>query len=303
MAAPWVGLTECAEHSLAGTDFLAFDQVSGGRMGTAGGGIEYEVGTGGQASKWRGPLHGAGNVSCLLQSIGLLADLKPAALGSLPPIIEKIRGGPIVDTSAAWLHEDCRLTKVALGCDQGKALTVGYEWIALLPSRVTIAAIDVVAKQTQRVFPWHAQSITFATAIAAAAYKCIGWNAEFTTGITPQSSSDAKAVTVPTSARIAEWIDPGTFEGKITARMRVPLAYTNDFMADFVDVVKFKVIALNNDVAVKTFTLDMTASGAANMDDGMPTEIAKGPDAVIYELSASILPNDLAAVVISLVSA
>jgi hypothetical protein len=291
MAAPWVGLNECAEFSIAhpGTAFTAFDEVTGGRMGVAGGGIEYDVGAGGQASKWRGMFHGAGNVNCLLQSAGLLTRLKPAALGSLPPIIDMIHGGPVAETNGAWIHNHSYLTKVAVGCDQGKTLTVGYEWVSLIPTRGTIAA--AVAKITNLVFPWHKQTILFNTI----AYKCIGWNAEFTTGITPQSSSDLKTATVQ---RRVEWIDPGTFEGKVTARLRIPMAQTNDFLADFVDVFTFSVVALNNDGTAKTFTLDMTGGEGIDLADGMPTEITKGPDGVVYEISGSILPNDLAAVVI-----
>jgi hypothetical protein len=285
MPAPWVGVQECLEHSIAGTSFAAFDKVNGGTIGPGGGAPQYSVGAGGQASKWRGGVQPTGSAKCELQTIGLLDCLIPAALGDLPPIIQKVQGGPVAETLCARLMEDCYLTRVKLSCAFEGLILVEYDWGALSDVPATIAA--AAAKQTPTVFAWHDTDVQFLDD----PYKCQSWEVEFTTGVKFPSSLDLKAAGVQ---RLPEWAEPGNFQAKLSATVRVPVALTNDFYADYPDVLTFYVQGNNSDAVPKTFELDMTGGEGLDTTDGQPVEIVRGEEQVLFKIGGSSTPNDLA---------
>jgi len=287
MAAPWVGVQECLEHSVAGTSFLAMDKTNGGTLGPSSGAPQYSVGAGGQASKWRGMVQPTASAKCELQTIGLLDCLIPAALGELPPIVQKIQGGPVAETLGARLLEDCYLTRVKISCAFEGVILVEYDWGALSDVPSTIAA--AAAKQTPTVFAWHDMDVQFLDN----PYKCQSWEVEFTTGVKFPSSLDLK---VAGKQRDPEWAEPGNFEGKLSATVRVPIAYTNDFYADYVDVLTFYVEANNSDAVPKTFILDMTGGDGLDPSEGQPVEIVRGEEQVVFKVGASSTPNDLSIV-------
>lgn len=291
MAAPWVGLQQTAEHSVAGSVFAAFDQVTGGRIGANGGDVSYEVGAGGQATKHRGMIEPAWSYEGILQSIGILGNVKPAAVGSLPPIIQKIQGGPLADTNAAKLIEDCYITSTKISCSENGKITISHSGLGLTIAPTTIAS--AATKIANKPFPWHNMDIDF----NGSSFKCIGWDVEWTCAVSLATSLDLKTAGVQ---RMPEWAEPGDFQGKLSARFRVPLTQTNDFYDDYPDVATFKVVALNNDTVAKTFTLDMTAGSGIDMSDNSPMPITKSKDQVIFEVTGQTMPNDLAICVMTL---
>jgi hypothetical protein len=288
MAAPWTGVQECLEHSVAGTDFVAFDSVNSGTIGPTGGGPQYSVGAGGQAAnKWRPGVRPVASAKCELQTLGLLDNLVPAGVGTLPAIIEKIQGGPLVDTNAARLMEDCYLTGVKLSCAMDGILLVEYDWGAMTDVPSTIAAPE--DKQTPTVFAWHDMDIEF----LVAPYRCMSWEVEFTNGVRFLSSLDLKTAGIQ---RLPDLAVPGNFQARMGATVAVPIAVTNDFYADYPDVLSFKVIALNSDATPHTFTLDMTGGLGLDMTDGQPVEIVRGEEDVLFKIGGTSTPNDFAIV-------
>lgn len=289
MAAPWVGLSQCAEHSVGGTTFLAFDKVNSGTLGRKGGEVEHSVGAGGQSTKWRKPVDPDGSVKCDLQSIGLLVSIIPTAIG-VHPVIAKIHGGPVTDAGAR-LHTGCQLTRVKLSCAKPGIILVEYDWAALTDTAVTIAT--AVTKQANTPFPWHNMDVQ----IGGASYKCENWEAEFQVPLRPEHSLDLKTAG---SQRVTEWIDPADFMARFNASVRVPVAMTHDFLSDYPDMQTFKVVAKNSDSTPKTFTLDMTGGSGLDAEGNMPMPIAKGPEAVLFRIGGVSNPNDLSIVTFTL---
>jgi hypothetical protein len=287
MAAPWVGVQECMEHSVAGTTFLAMDKVDSGTIGPSGGDTQYSVGAGGQALGWRGMVAVGASVKGELQSIGLLANSKPATLGALPAIIAKLQGGPIANTDGARLMTSAYITRTKLSMAFEGILSYEHDFFGLVDGAATIAS--AAAKQTNTAFPWHGMDVQFNTA----SYKVQSWEVEWTTGITPRSSGDLKTAGVQ---RIPEWIEAGSFAAKMSATIRVPIAYADDFYADYPTQLAFKAICENSDSTAKTFTLDCTGGSGFDVAGGQPMEIVKATDAVLFKVAGTSTPNDLAVI-------
>ena len=285
-----VGLNEVLEHSVAGSTFAAFDQVTSGNMTYEGGDVQEEIGAGGQAIEYRDMVTPVGSANTVLQTLGLLACAKPAAVGSLPPIIAKIQGGPLSTTNRGRLHQSCYLRKVTIACSAKGVITVAYDWLALTSAKATIATAQ--AKQTNTTFHWNDVDTQF----EALGYKAQSWSVELTNDIIAKTSLDLKAAG---SQRLPEQIDPGNFSAVLKASLRIPLDVADDFIADYPTRFGFKVVAKNSDTVKKTFTLDMTG-GSKLSKSGDPIEIVRGSEEVLYEVGGKILTNDLAAVVITL---
>ena len=283
-----VGLNECCEHSVAGTDFLAFDKVESGAMDYDGGEWKENIGIGGQVAGYRDMVTPVGNVSTMLQSATLLAHLKPATVGALPAIIEKIQGGVAVTTDGSRLHEDCYIRTWKFSCAKGGVVMADYSWGALSETeKQTIAS--PVTKQTAVPYVWHAETPTFG---AADALSCQSWEVSGETGVTFETSQDAKISTVQ---RLPEWVEPGLFAVKLTATVRVDPAIS--MIADWPSTYGFKVIATNG---TGTFTIDMTGSNNVQMNKD-PIQLVNGKNAVLYQIEGQIITNDLDACLITLV--
>ena len=291
MAAPWVGVQQCMEHSVAGTTFLAMDKVNSGTIGPVGGDAQYSIGAGGQALEWRGMVAVAASVKGELQSIGLLANSKPASLGALPPIIAKLQGGPVGETLGARLMTSAYITRTKISMTFEGILNYEHDFFGLVDGAATIAS--AVAKGTNTAFPWHATDVQFNTA----SYKVQSWDVEWYTGIEPKSSGDLKTTGVQ---RIPEWIQLGSFGAKMSATVRVPIAYAHDFYYDFPTKLTFKAICKNGDATAKTFTLDCTGGSGFDMAGGQPMEIVRATEDVIFKVSGTSTPNDLAVIAYTL---
>jgi hypothetical protein len=279
-----VGLNECLEHSVAGSVFLPFDKVERGTMDYEAGDAQENIGTGGQVAYYRDMVIPVGNATTMLQSINLLSCVKPTSLGVLPPIIQKIHGGPIVTTNAARLHEDCYLRRVKLSCSVGKPVMVEYEWIALLETEKTTIA-SAVAKSTNTPVMWHNGDVD----ISGSGYKAQSWELELVNEIVAQTSQDTKAAGVQ---RLPEWIDPGNFVANISVTTRTNPGL--DFSADFPAVFEFAFTGLDNETSAKTLNIDC-ASGSGFQLQGDPLEIVSGGDAVSYQIKGKST-NDLSIV-------
>ena len=283
-----VGLLQCCEHSVAGTDFLAFDKVESGAMDYDGGEVKENIGVGGQAAIYRDMLIPVGNVSTMLQTATMISHIKPASVGALPAIIEKIQGGVHTTANASRLHEDCYIRTWKFSCARGGVVMAEYAWGALLETeKQTIAS--AATKQTAVPYVWHAETTTFGT---SSALSCQSWEVSGETGVSFETSLDTKASGVQ---RLPEWVDPGMFTAKLTATVRVDPAL--DLKADWPSTYGFKVIATNG---TGTFTIDMTGSNKVQMNKD-PIQLVKGQDAVLYQIEGQIITNDLTACVITLV--
>jgi hypothetical protein len=213
----------------------------------------------------------------------MIANVLPTTAGDLPPVIKAIQGGPITDTGAARVNNDCYLTSVKISGAENGVLKVSHAWQGLSADVATATAATKIANT---VFPWHKLTIE----VLSAAYKCIGFEAEAKNELSIQSSLDEKTAGAELDG---EWADGGIFSVSLTARFRVPVALTNDFHSDVCDSLDFVLVALNTDATAKTFTLDLSGGGGLDLQ-GDVVEVVKGKDAVIYEVKADALPNDLA---------
>ena len=277
-----VGLNECLEHDISGGGtFVAFSKVERGSMTYEGGEAQENIGAGGQVAYYRDMVVPVGSAQTMLQSIALLACAKPAAFGSLPPIIQKIHGGPISTANAARLHEDCYLGKVKLSCSQGKPVMVEYNWKALLETEKTTIA-SAATKLTNTPVVWHDADVD----VDGAGLKCTSWELEITNEIKAQTSQDTKAAGVQ---RLPEWFDPGNFVVTVKATVRVNPGF--DFSADFPSTFEFKFVGQDNETSPKTLTVDC-ASGSGFQLQGDPLEIVSGGEAVAYEINGRSV-NDL----------
>jgi len=220
-----------------------------------------------------------------------LACVKPAAVGGLPPIIQKIQGGPLTDTNAANLIEDCYIISTKISCSEKGKITVSHSGLGLTIAPTTIAS--AATKIANKPFPWHDMDVDF----NGSSFKCIGWDVEWTCAVSLDTSLDLKTSGVQ---RMPEWAESGSFQGKLTARFRLPVTQTNGFKTDYPDTATFKVVALNDDTVPKTFTLDMTGGEKIDMSDNGPIEIHRGKDKVIYEINGTTTPNDLSVCVMTL---
>ncbi|NMC35295.1 MAG: hypothetical protein GYA36_22985 [Veillonellaceae bacterium] len=279
----FVGLNQCAEFDIAGTGpFVAFDEVTGGRIGSPDNEPAETDGIGGQSLKVRPMVEPAGNATTVVQSIGLISCIKPAAVGNLPTLIKKIQGGGIGDEHAANLQTDCYLSSLKLSCEVGGLLLATYEWLAL--DEESVAITSPAAKQTNSPVAWHTGSVF----IDGAAYKCIGWEVTATTGIAQKTSLDAKTAG---SQRMPEWMEPGPFQVSLSARFRLPLGI--DLRADRPDAIGFKFTGQDAGATPKTFTLDLT--GGDKLDPGASAaELVASADEAVWSLTAKSTKNDLA---------
>ena len=288
MAAPYVGLNECLEHDVgtggtpSGT-MLAWDKVESGNMSRQGGDIEYNIGVGGQVAKYRSMYTPHGVATTMLQTSTIMSNVLPTSIGSLPPVIAEIQGGPLTDTDAAIKHSDAYIVRFQLACEMGNVVRAEYEWLASDEDPETIAS--AASKQTNTPFPWENLDVQF----NGAAYKCQSWQFEIRNTITPQSSQDAKT----SDKRQVEWFDPGNVEYSLTATLRMPLGV--DVTADFPSTFTFKVIGTNNDGTAKTLTLDCTGGNGFNLSND-PLEIVRSNEAVLYRIEATGEPDDLSLV-------
>lgn len=284
-----VGLNEFSEHSLAGTTFLAFDKVESGAMDYDGGEWKENIGVGGQVAGYRDMVTPVGNVSTMLQTVGLISCIKPASVGALPTIIQKIQGGVVTTTNGSRLHEDCYIKTFKFSCSKGGTVMADYTWGALLETeKQTVLAAAAAAKQTAVPYVWHAQAPVFG---AAAALSCQSWEVSGETGVTFETSLDTKVSGVQ---RLPEWAEPGLWSVKLTATVRVDPALS--LIADWPAAYGFKVIATNG---TGTFTIDMTGSNKVQMNKD-PLQLVKGKDAVLYQIEGQIITDDLAACLITL---
>lgn len=283
-----VGLNEFAEHSIAGTTFAAFDKVESGTMDYDGGEWKENIGIGGQVAGYRDMVTPVGNVSTMLQTAGLIACIKPASVGALPAIIQKIQGGVVTTTDGSRLHEDCYIKTFKFSCTKGGVVMAEYAWGALLETeKQTIAS--AANKQTAVPYVWHAQDPAFG---ADAALSCQSWEVSGETGVTFETSQDTKTSGVQ---RLPEWAEPGPWSVKLTATVRTNPALS--MSADWLPTYGFKVIAVNG---TGTFQIDMTGSNKVQMNKD-PIPLVKGKDAVLYQIEGQIITNDLAACLITLV--
>lgn len=285
-----VGLNQCAENSIAGSTFVAFDKVESGSLSYDGGEVQENEGTGGQVSVYRDMVVSVGNANTMLQAGELLACIKPATVGALPAIIQKIQGGTVNVADEGRLHEDCYIKTCKLGCSKGGVLMVAYDWVALLETAQTTIA-SAAAHKTEANFPWHNQAVTF----DGGALACQSWEVSTETGVEAQTSQDLKTSGVQ---RRPEWIDAGPFSATLTASVRVPLDI--DFTADYPSTFTFAVTAHNVDG--DTFSLSMAGGGALQVQ-GNPIPIVRGKEAALYEITGKIKTNDLAAFVCSITAA
>lgn len=283
----YVGLNGFAEHSIAGTSFQSFD-IGTAKFDFEGGARKEEEGTAGEVVEYRDMSVPIGTATTQLQTGELLACIKPAAIGSLPPIIEKIEGGVKNVSNRARIHEDCYLKTVKFSSAARGIIAVQYDWLALSSAPTTIAS--PAAASTNTVFPWHDQAPKFDTTDVG----CENWDVTVDTGITAETTQDSKASGVQ---RLPERIDPGPFSAKLTATISVPTGF--DLTDDFPAAVGFKVIAYNSDGTRKTFTLDLTGGGKVKLDKD-PIEVTKGKEKSLFAIEGSIKTNDFAAFVVSL---
>lgn len=279
-----VGINQLFEHSVAGSVYAAFDNATGGGMSYEGGEIKEEEGTGGQVVEYRDMVVPTGNVTTSLQTTNLLACIKPASVGALPPIIEKIQHGVVATANAGRLQEDCYLKTVKLSCAKGGIITAEYSWLALLETKNTTIA-SAAAKQTGACFPWHDQDPQF----DAAGLKCVSWEVTVETGIVADTSQDLKTSGVQ---RLPEEMNPGGFQCTFSARVKTPRAY--DFTVDVPETIGFAVTSTNADN--KTFTLTMTGGSKIRLN-GDPLELGKGTDTVLYQIDGKTKLHDLDAFV------
>jgi hypothetical protein len=287
MAAPWVGLNQAFQHSIAGgatPAYVAFDKVLGGNLGPTGGELQSDVGMGGQASTWRGPYGVAGSVNGQVQTLGLFGNIIPATVDVLPAVIALIQGGPHTDASAGREHATCYLTNSKLSVSKGGVLQYAHSWIALTEAACTIDPED---KQTVAVYPWHKVVVE----LDSAAYKLQSLELELAYDATTETSCDEKTAG---SERAPEWAEPGILTAKLKASIRVPLALTNGFLSDVVDRFALSLVASNTATSPATFTVGGAGNGWALDADPMP--IVAGKDQVLFEIQASGDPNDLALV-------
>ena len=277
-----VGLNECLEHDISGAGgWVAFSKVESGTMDYEGGEVQENIGAGGQVAYYRDMVVPVGTARTMLQSIALLACLKPTSIGALPPIIQKIQGGPLVTTNAARLHEDAYLSSVKLSCAQGGPVMAEYNWKALLETEKTTIA-SAATKLTNTPVVWHNADVD----IDGAGVKCQSWELEILNEFTAKTSQDTKAAG---SQRLPEWFDPGNFIVNLTADVRVNPGF--DFTSDFPSVFEFEFSGLDNETSAKTLNIDC-ASGSGFQLQGDPLEIVSGSEAVTYRISGRSV-NDL----------
>ena len=254
-----------------------------------GGEWKENIGLGGQVTGYRDMVVPVGNVSTMLQTGTLLAHIKPATLGALPAIIAKIQGGVMTTANASRLHTSCYIKTFKFACAKGGAVMADYSWGALGETAAqTVASGAIAAKQTALPYVWHAQTPTFG---AAAALACQSWEVSGETGIEFFTSLDHKASGVQ---RLPEAVDPGLWSVNLTAAVRVNPSF--DLTADWPTAYGFKVIATNG---TGTFTIDMTGGNKVQMNKN-PIVLAKGKDAVVYQVEGKIITDDLAACLITL---
>ena len=275
-----VGLNQCCEHSVAGTDFLAMDKVEGGSMDYEGGDPEFNEGIGGQVAVERGIVTPTGNVDTMVQSLNLIALAEPASMGALPAIIEKMQGGVAPTADLARLHEDCYISRVALSCEVGKSVRASYSWKALTETEKTTIAVPV-AKQTNTPIMWHGADVD----IDGSPFKCQSWEAELLNEFTAMASQDTGSGLL----RSPEWFDPGNFRVNLRATIREDAGL--DYSANFPSTFTFKFTGVDNETVPKTFTLDLTGGDGFELQ-GDPIALVVGGNPVAYELSGTSL-NDL----------
>ena len=279
----YVGLNLTLEHDIAGSaSWSRFDKGTGNLTARDEGAYTQSAGIGGQATGYRGLYIPGGAATTEVQSIALLNCLKPATVGALPTVIKSIQGGPVGATTEAKKQTNCYLTSAKLACEVGGVLTADYEWLALDEEKVTIAS--AATEQANSVVVWHTGSVL----LGGAGYKCIGWEATASTGVTAKTSLDAKSAG---SQRLPEWADPGNFEVALTARFRTPLGI--DLSSDTVSTVAFKFTGVDAEATPKTFTLDLTGGSGLHLTSA-PLELGGAADEVVWSLSAVGKLNDLA---------
>ena len=279
----YVGLNLTLEHDIAGSaSWSRFDKGTGSLTARDEAAYTQSAGIGGQATGYRGLYIPGGTATTEVQSIALLNCLKPASVGALPTVIKYIQGGPVNATTEGKKQSNCYLTSAKLACEVGGVLTADYEWLALDEEKVTIAS--AATAQTNSVVVWHTGSVL----LGGAGYKCTGWEATASTGITAKTSLDAKSAG---SQRLPEWADPGNFEVSLTARFRAPLGI--DLSGDTVSTVAFKFTGTDAETTPKTFTLDLTGGSGLHLTSA-PLELGGAADEVVWSITAVGELNDLA---------
>ncbi len=281
-----VGLNQLFEHSVAGSTFLACDNATGGGMSYEGGEIKEEEGTGGQVVEYRDMVVPTGNVTTSLQTGNLLACIKPASVGALPPVVAKMRHGTI-DVADGKTQSSCYFKTVKLSCARGGIVAVEYSWLALTEvSGETYATAET--KQTGAVFPWHDLDPQF----DAGGLKCVSWEATVETGIVADTDEDLKTSGVQ---RLPQEINPGGFQVSFSASVKTRRSF--DFKADLPARLGFKVTSTNADG--KLFTLDLTGGNKLGINSD-PTELNKGSDTVLYKIEGKTRLHDLDAFIASI---
>lgn len=284
--AGFLGFSEVGEYDTGG-GMTAFDKIDGGGFDYNGGEIQYDSGAGGQSAKWRGMVTPTGNLITRVQTLPMIAAAKPAAMGTLPTEIDNIQGGALNDVTAARIQSHVYIDSLELTCPEEEILQATYNWMALDEIPVVIAA--AAGHQTNSHIAWHTAATEWSIdGGALGVAKTINWTARIENNMTPQTSQDAKA---PGVEREPEWFDMGDVVISIVADVRVPLGI--DFTADIVSYLGFKWTAQDNELAPKTFTLDMTGGdGLDPTPDTVP--IVESAEAVLWHIEARSAPNDLA---------
>jgi len=281
--AGYLGINEWGEFDIDGdTTFQAFDKIESGGFDHEGGEPQYNVGVGAQVIKYRGMVVPIGNVSTAVQTHDLLAVAKPAALGSLPPIIEAIQGGVLAVPAAARKQEDCYLDSVELTCDAEGVLMCDYSWKALSEAAVTVLAAAAASQSSITPVYFHTASVL----IGGVAYKVQSWTAGLANGITAKTSQDAKTE----NYRLPEWFDPGEFKVNLSVDARLPLGV--DMTAQFLDPITFIFTGTNNETVPETFTLDLTGGQGLDLSSE-PIPLESGADEVLFRIEAESEPFDL----------
>lgn len=263
--------------------YAAFDSGTGS-LDWDGGDIQEELGAGAQAVAWAGMITPTGNVDTSLRDGVLLAHVKPATAGALPPKIAAIRAGVLssVEGGQAIEHTDCYITGTTISLSEGGIVSVGYEWTALSADETTI--VSAAAAPTKGPYPWHTASIK----LGGRAYRVGEITITTECPVEGHSSLDEKT---PGSARLPEWLTPGAFKASFSATLRIPLGSGDyDPLADCPGK-----LGLTLTVSSCAYPPDTLTVTLANMIIAAPpTPIVAGGELVEYSIEGTGLSHDLA---------
>lgn len=279
----YTALDNFAEADI-GAGYVGIDRWQGGGFDEEEGEPEDYLGIAEDADVGRTMVVPVGDAETVVQTINLISHALRTQNNLVPPVIDHMQGGVTDDVNGAVRQDNCYIDTLRLSCAMNGPLMAAYTWKALGAAPVLVAYGARAALQTNTMVMWFTADVQ----VGGVGYKCDSWEATLSNNLNPWASED---VGTPTELRWPEEMLPGVHEVGFSGEFRLPSNI--NLMVDRPPVFTFLFTGVDNEVAPKTFTLDMTGGKGLHMVR-RPRRIETGANEILWAVEAKAVPKDLA---------